>query len=785
MINSSNNNIPSDNRNNDEISIDLKQILAKLIDKWIWFVVSVPICLLATFLYVRYTAPIYQINSKLLVIDQGKGGSAAGKVSGLMDLGGLMGNNNSVENEVEILKSRFLVEQVVREMNLNIVYNAKGKIGVREIYNPPFILEIVKRLDTIQDIQLKVEKFGANKFKVITNGIEKEVLEGEIFTLNNIGQIKLISNPIFTFSNNEYLVDIHSLDSRVASLMANITVAPVNKQVSIINLGLKYPVPQKGEDILNVLIKKYTQANISDKNAIADSTGKFIKERLAVISGELSGVENNVEDYKQKFKLADMSEQGKLLVQTTGQLTSELAAAETQVSILNQLEEYLKDEANNKRVFPSSLIAQDLVFSNMMSQYNALLLEREKLLLGVTEESPFVQNIDTQIIGLRRGILSNIQSAKNSVMVTRNRLRNQLSSAEGQINSVPAVEKNYLQLARNQQIKQELYIFLMQKAEETAISKTANMAIAKIVDPPKSSVVPISPKKNVIYLFGFLAGIILPSGLIFLREVLNVSIKVKEDVSGLTRVPIVGEISHNLSDDNLIVANQSRSAISEQFRALRTNLSFYLKNVDEKVILLTSSMSGEGKSFTAINLGNILALAGKKVLLMEMDLRKPGLAVKLGIANDIGFSNYTIREDIKIADIIKPLAINKNMFFISSGPLPPNPAETIMSEHTAPLMEELKKQFDYIILDAPPVGIIADAQLLANYADVTLYLVRQGVTKKDQLKIVEDLYQANKMKNMGIVVNDISGKYDGYGYGYGNYGQEKEQGWFKKLVKLK
>lgn len=325
----------------------------------------------------------------------------------------------------------------------------------------------------------------------------------------------------------------------------------------------------------------------------------------------------------------------------------------------------------------------------------------------------------------------------------------------------------------------------MQKAEETVISKSSNISIAKVIDPPKSQVTPISPKKNIIYFSGLIVGLLVPIIVLLASNLFNVTVSSKQDINSITAVPIIGEISHNNEADNLIVANKGRSSISEQFRALRTNLSFYLKNSDEKVILLTSSMSGEGKSFTAINLGNILALAGKKVLLMELDLRKPGLSAKLAISNDIGFSNYTINRDLKVQDIIKPLSINSNMYIISSGPLPPNPAETLMSEYTPILMKELKEQFDYIIMDAPPVGIITDAQLLSAYADVTLYMVRQRVTSKDQLKIVDDLYKSGKMKNIGIVVNDILSKQYGYGYGYGTYGINEDKPGFLQTIKDK
>lgn len=763
-----------------EDTINLKELFSNLLDKWQLFLTAIFICLLLAFLYSKYTAPTYLINAKLLVNDDEKGGGLGKQAGALMDLGGIMGSKNSVDNEVEILKTRFLMEQVVSQMRLNIVYSKKSNFLMRELYASPFKVEILKGIDTLTTMILKVNRISENRFKIKGKEFEKDVSFGEKFNIPGIGSLLFSPGQGKVSVGDDYYFTIYSIDDRVATLMNQLSVSPVNKMVSIIDLEFKYTLPKKGEDILNVLINKYREANLSDKNAIADSTYRFIKERLNKIASELGDVENEVEFFKKQNQLADMTEQGKLLVQTTSEFTTELAKAETQVSVLNDLEKYLKDNNNNKRVFPSSLIP-DMVFSNLMSQYNALLVEREKQLLSVTEESPFIQNLDKQIAGLKNDVLTNIQSTKSSAIATRDKLRSQVNAAEGQISDVPQIEKNYLKLARNQKIKQELYIFLMQKAEETAISKTSNNSIAKIIDPPKSQNFPISPKKQVIYLAGIVAGIAIPIIIMLAQSLLNTTINTKEEIIALTRVPVIGEINHNDSSDNLIVANQSRSAISEQFRALRTNLSFYLKNNSQKAILVTSSMSGEGKSFSAINLANTLALTGKKVLLMELDLRKPGLSAKLNISNSIGFSNYTIDESVTIKDIIKPLTINKNMFIISSGPLPPNPAETLMSERMPELIEQLKIEFDYIIMDAPPIGIIADAQLLSSYCDATLYIVRQKVTQKQQLNIVEELYTSSKMTNLGIVVNDITGKDYGYGYRYGNYGQVEEENLIEKI----
>ncbi len=776
------NNFQEGNRNEEE-TLNLGKLLGKLGDKWFWFVISVVISLCCGFAYLKFTTPTYQIFAKILVNDDEKGGGLGKQAGALLDFGGLIGGKNSVDNEAEILKTRFLMEQVVNDLQLNIVYGLRENFVNKELYRSPFKVIIIKGIDSIKSTKIELHQLSKEKIKVVTDGFEKELTWGQSFTIKSVGQVKLERNYSINISNDiTYFASISSLDERVARLMNQLSVAVSNKQVTIIDLGLSYNVPKKGEDILNALIRKYTQANLSDKNAIADSTYQFIKERLTVIASELGDVENKVEQFKEKNQLADMTEQGKMLVQNTSEFASDLAKSETQVSILSDLENYLKDGNKNKRVFPSSLLPQDMVFSNLMSQYNALLVERERQLLSVTTESPFIKNIDIQIAGLRSDILSNIETSKNTYIRTRDKLRSQLNTAEGRISGVPQIEKNYLKLARNQQIKQELYIFLMQKAEETAISKTSNMAIAKIIDPPKSEVLPINPKKNVVYLTSIIIGLTIPILLILSLYIFNTTVSTKEDITSLTQVPVIGEISHNISGDNLIVASQSRSAISEQFRALRTNLSFYLKTADEKVILLTSSMSGEGKSFTAINLGNILALSGKKVLLMELDLRKPGLSAKLNTQNTVGFSNYAISPDLDLKDIIRPLTINPNMFILSSGPLPPNPAETLMFDGMSDMMIELKSQFDYIIMDAPPVGIITDAQLLAPYADATIYLIRQKVTKKEQVKYIDDLYKSAKMKNLGIVVNDIVPKYYGYGYGYGTYGEETKTGFISGLI---
>ena len=769
--------------NGGDNTVDLKNVFNKLVSRWHWFLLSIIIGGLAAYLLCKFMAPVYKINARVLVSEPQKGGGISKQANALMDLGGIMGSSSSVDNEAEILKTPDLVEAVVRDLNLNIIYSSSFNLVQRELYNAPFKLLILNGIDTIQPTKIKIKALASNKLRVEAPGIDKEVSWSTPFTIPNVGTVELFAVPGVKMSRANYFAEVNSVDERVTDLMKDLTVEVRNNKVTIVDLSLNYPVQKKGEEILAALISKYKTENIEDKNAIADSTYLFIKDRLNIISSELGDVENKVQRFKQQNKLSDMSEQGKLLVQTTSEYAAELAKAETQVSVLTDLENYLKDETKNKRVFPTSLLPSDMVFSNLMNQYNALLTERDKTLMSVTEATPFVQSLNNQISNLRQGILANIQSTKNTYVVTRDRLREQLRNAQGQIQDVPEIERNYLQLARNQQIKQELYIFLMQKAEETLISKTSNTSIAKVIARPKSEVHPVSPKKKIIYFLGLFAGLVVPFVVIIGKDFFNSSVVTKEDITNMTPVPILGEISHSMVKDNLIVANNGRSAIAEQFRALRSNLAFYTKGTGQKVILVTSSMSGEGKSFTSINLGNVLALTGKKVLLMEMDLRKPGLTGKLNISNNMGFSNYVIDERLTSSDIVKQLDINKNLFVITSGLLPPNPNEIILSDRTAQLMRELKDSFDYIIMDAPPIGIIADAQSLAQFADMTIYVVRQNITDKKQLTIVDQLYRTGKIDHLGIVVNDVNDKDYGYGYGYGEYGQEQPVGFLKRLTR--
>lgn len=765
--------------NNDE-NIDFRQITSKYVSNWPWFLLSLSLFVGATYLYIKYATPVYQVTARLLINDDKKSSGAAGDVLG--DFGGLLGGSSTVDNEVEVLKTRYLMSQVVKDLQLNVTYFKEGRIKSTEVYSAPFIVKPIDIRKKATRLLANISFVDSNRFSFRTDNLDLVCKYGQVISIPEVGSFKIVRNEHVPLDNVPYSFTLVSEDDEVSLLTQSLTAEIGSKMVTIIDLTLNSTVPDKGEDVLNRLIFNYVQGKLQDKNEVADSTIAFIKRRLLIIGSELGDAESNIQGFKQKNSLADMSEQGRLLVTTSGQYTSDLAKVETQISIINSILNYLKDNNTNRRVIPSTLMPADAVFGNAVENYNALLLQRGKMLIGLTESNPIIVNLDKQISNSRADIEGNLSSTLAGLQITKDKILSQVNTAESKIQQVPATERNYLKLARQQQIKQELYIFLMQKSEETAISKTANIATSKTIDPPRADTKPFSPKQPVLYLCAGLLGLLFPIVFLYVRDLVNNKVETRDDVTRNTDVDIVGEISRNYERDNLIVSNHTRSQIAEQFRALRTNLSFYLKSDSAKMILITSSMSGEGKSFLSINLGTILALSGKKVLLMELDLRKPGLTVKLGLdSNRRGFTNYIISEDQDPGDIIQP--ISENLFLIGSGPIPPNPAETLMSERTNILFEQLKTQFDYIIMDAPPVGLVADAQLLSPYVDITLYVVRLKFTLKAQLNIVQELFKSKKINKMAVVINDIQtqrsgygGNYgSGYGYGYGTYGSEEVQ----------
>lgn len=761
---------------------ELLRFIGRILSNWYWFVLCGLIGLIVAFVYLRYTVPSYKINAKLLVSDDKKGGGMLSS-SAMGDLSSLMGTKNSVDNEVEVLRTADLMREMVLAEKAYIGYFNKGTVHSVPVLTAPFSVELLSNPDSISlSYVLEVKHLSGNKIELSNKDTLFQNRSGEPFRLPSAGIFQInLKNGGKTGEN--YGFRISPLRNTIENLRNNLNVEVTNKNVSTIDLTLDHALPKRGEQLLTTLISKYVELNLHDKNVVADSTLAFINTRLRKITQELAGVEDRISGYKKNAQLADISEQSKILLQNSAEYTKSLAVVETQLNNLDALRVYLQDD-KHIRVVPSSVFTQDVAFNSLINRYNELVLQRERLLLANTEDNPLVQNINVQIANVRQDMASNVTSARKQLELTKQSQQLLSNRVTSQINQVPTIERGYIDLARLQQIKQAQYIFLQEKWEETAIGRTANVSNSKVIDSAKAARNPFFPKRKMIFALGLIIGLFLPLAVLTIRDVLNIRVQSLEDLESRNNLPILGMIAHSEEDEQVVVSKTSRSPIAEQFRAMRTNLEFALSG--GKRILFTSSMSGEGKSYIALNLAVSLALLDKKVLLMELDLRKPSVTSKLGLPAGKGFSHYIVKDELQVNEIIMPSSIHENVDLIQAGAIPPNPAELLIHPRAAELMKELEQRYDYILMDAPPVGIVTDAQLLSRYSDCCLYLIRQGLTYKEQLRIPNDLKTTNKINPIMLIVNDIkakSGYYSnygyGYGYGYGEYGEMRKRKWWK------
>lgn len=775
---------------NHESNINLHKMISVFLHNWWLYVLFITFFIIGSYLYIRYATPYYMIHAKILVQDKKKGGNVMGAADFMQDLD-LFQGQNSVDNEVELLKSRTLMEKTLDELQLNLKYFIEGKVKTSEVNSLilPFYVEAHNLIeDSISDQKITIEMLDNKSFQL------KHLSSVKIYKFYdtlyfNFG--KLIFKPATSYVKAEsypVIIRIIRKDVAVALLQQFLSVAPTNKTVSTIDLSISDPIPQRGENILNRLLFIYNRMNKDDKNRIADSTILFIDDRLKIVIKELESVEGQIQGFRQSNDLTDFSSQGKLLIENSSQYVKDLTQQEVQLEILNSLEDYLIKSDSSTRLVPVTLTIEEPTLLGLVQSYNTAQIEKDKLMQTTGANNPVMQQLNMEIPNLKRDILTNLSSIKRGMLINKNQISRKAQMLDKQMRQVPGKERTLLEYSRQQSIKEQLYLFLLQKREETAVSKSANVDNTRIVDSAKSESRPFKPQKTLIYFGAALLALLLPTLILYLKELLNRRILNKSDITNKTSVSIIGEIGHNILKEDIVVKEGSRTSIAEQFRAIRTNLQFLMPGENEKCILITSSMSGEGKSFIALNLASALALSGKRVVLMELDLRKPKISKMLGISNNIGFSNYAINKS-KIEQIIIPSGFSENLWIIPSGPLPPNPSELIMMPSIDELFTTLKQRFDYIIIDTAPLGLVTDAQLLANYAVTSLYIVRQGYTFKEQLLLIDEARKDKKLPRLNIIVNDVkSSKGYGYGYGYGYgdvsngyFGDEKK----KKRIRVK
>ena len=758
------------------------KLIRNIVQNWWIYLLFLGLSFVAAWLYIRYTTPAYEIYAKILIKDDKRGGDVTG--SEMFRELDLIGSDNSVENEVELLKSRTLMEKTLESLDLHLSYFREGTVKKKEVYHrqvPIVVKTFGIEKDSLQTAEIIVDHVNDQQFSLAYNDSKLVHRYGDTISLP-FGNVIVFQNPAsIAFVEFPVLVKVSNTDRAVEKLLASLIVAPTGKTVSTIDITFVDALPERGEEIVNTMLFIYDRMNSEDKNRVADSTITFIDERLKIVTRELGDVEGEIQGFRQSNEMTDINSQSRLLLESSGELNRELNTQEVQIEIVKSMQAYLQNNDNTTRLVPATLTIQDQTLSNLVLAYNNAQLERDRLQRTTAENNPVLARLNEQIPLLKKDILANLEVIRRAMEINRNQLSAKIGTLEKQKREVPRQERLYLEYSRQQAIKQELYLYLLKKREETAVSKSANLANTRIIDAAKSANVPFKPRTQLIYLIAFVAGICIPVALIYLRDITNTRIINKTDISEHTRSAIIAEIGHNSDDNPFVVREGNRSLVSEQFRALRTNLQYLIPQEGCKTVLITSSMSGEGKSFVAINLANALVLSGKRVVLMELDLRKPRIAQNLNIRYNEGFTTYAIGK-ADIEDVLIPVTETGKLWLIPSGPLPPNPSEILMLPRVHTLMAELKKRFEYIIIDSAPVGLVTDAQVLGDLTDMTLFLVRQNYTFKHQISLIDELGSNNKLPKLSIVVNDVKvQKGFGYTYGYDNayYGGSE-----KKLRKV-
>ena len=750
---------------------DLKRILLQYTRYWYLFLLGAVLALSTAFLYLRYYAvPQYRVYSTLLIKDD-KSGSGLSSAEALNDLGSFKSTRN-IDNETLVLTSKSLMKRVINELGFNTSYYIEGKIKDTELYGSVSPIKVL-----VSSLAPAAIGKGLTVNIKPDNAFDLDDYNGNI-THHNFG--KQIKKPYGTFTivatsakevaGAKIIIRFQDLQRVAEYYNQGLGVQPINKGASVLILSLVDPIPSKAKDVLTKLVDVYDKEAIEDKNLMGNNTLKFLDERLQYLTAGLSGVEKVVEKYKSVNALTDITTQASNYTSQASSYNAQLSEWAIQIDVLESLENYLKNAKGNNSTVPSTLGIKDETLMSLITKFNELQLERERMLRTTEPGSIFVQNLDEQLTNLRVNILENLRNIKRGLQITSNNLKASSGQFQSKIRKVPEMERELLEINRQQSIKQNIYSYLLQKREEAALSLAATASIARVIDPAMGGDYPISPNGQLIYLMALLLGLGLPFAGIYVSELLNNKVQSQQDVTAVTSTPIIGEIAHKSSNDTVVVSKTSRSPIAEMFRLIRTNLHFAAIGKENLVVLVTSSMGGEGKTFFSINLGASLAIAGRRVVLLDLDLRNPKVASELKLPEGLGLTNYLVTNDVSMADIVRPSDSVPDMFVISSGPIPPNPAELMMSAKFAHFIQELKERFDYIIIDTPPIGQVADAFTLSSFVDFTIYIVRYGYTQKAQLGIVKNIHKSKTMNHPMIVLNDAkeaNGNNYGYGYGYG------------------
>jgi tyrosine-protein kinase Etk/Wzc len=773
-------------------SINLRELILKYLVHWKWILLSIFISLVIAKLYIRYSVPVYR-SSTTILIKEDKSGGLTSELSAFKDLDLFSGGKNEINDEIEVLKSRSIIGKAVISGEFNISYISEGRIKSSEIYaDCPIKIDFKEKDDKFYKIDsvINVRVLSSKKFQLLDeeNNLKGEYNFGELIKSKHFGSFVVnVEEKNLRRSNDKAVeqevikINILPIDVVIDNFRQNLGVAALVKYANIIEISYTNPVKKKAEDFLNRLVVIYNNDAIIDKNLISEKTAKFISERLGIITSELGEVEKESELYKTKNKITDIPTEAELYLNAEGDVKKSAAEISTQVKVVDIMIDFLRRNKESD-IIPANIIPDDQSSNLLISEYNNLVIERNRILQSSTIDNPTVVRANEKITALKSSISESLLKLRSSLNIKSSEGNRQESILNSRISKLPKQEREFRGIYRQQQIKEELYLYLLKKREETAITLSATAPISKVVDYAYVSDIPLSPKRSQIYMIAFFLGILIPVLVIYLYYLLDTKVKTRADVEASLSIPFIGDVPHSDSH-NEIIQPSSRSGTAEAIRIVRTNLEFILNSVEEnkaKTIFLTSTLPKEGKTFIAINLAATIAISGKKVLLIGLDIRNPKLDEYVKLPSK-GLTNFLSSNDADIKSFIVKQKGYEHFDILPAGIIPPNPAELLMSKKVDAMFNSLKLEYDYIVVDTAPVSLVTDTLLISKNADAFVYVVRSNYLEKALLKIPETFYQEKKLPNMCVLLNDTN-SINGYGYGYGQEVVKKP--WYKKIFSL-
>lgn len=775
--------------------VELMELVRLALKRWYYYVGAVILCLVVAFIYIHRTAPQYQKVATVLIKDKDSGTRTPSEAQifkevGFMDLSG------NVENEILIFKSLHLAQMVVEQLNLEVSYQAETFWRPVDLYGKtPVTVGFAD--DTDMACRFRLAMLPDKKVELKELFYKGEQLDFQkTFALNETVQTpvgNIVVKPTSFYSGDcigqELIVTKNTVTAAGNALSARITAAKASKESSMIQLSITDEVLQRAADILNALIDAYKKDIVNDKNTVARNTERFVVERLAILEKELGNVDSQIASYRSENQLVDASQSG-LYLQKADQFQNEAVQLQTEIELTRYLKEFLLQPKNDDSLIPLSTGVSEANLVSQINEYNKLRLQCNKLEGPSAGDNPVVQDLRQAMNSLRESILHTMDNHMEALQLRLNSTLKQEARSTGQAASIPNHQKTVLSAERQQKVKEQLYVYLLQKREENALAEYIAESNARVIDQAKGSNLPVAPKTQLIYLGALVLGLGLPTGILFLMLLLDNKIRNRKDIEGKLTLPFLGDIPYKKGNEGMLAVRvDGTDSVTESFRMLRTNLSFMKEDGHPVQVLMTTSMNeGAGKTFVGSNLAAMMAFAGKRVLMVDLDIRKASLSRQFGGKRQKGVTNYLIGQVEQVEELIHPVNGCPGLDIIYSGAIPPNPAELLLSDKLDELISAVKDRYDLVLLDGVPTGVVADAAIVARLADLTLFVARAGVLDRRQLPDIEQIYQSGKLKKMAVVLNSVKEEqlgyghygYAGYGYGYG-YGNNQKK---KKFLGL-